>query len=83
MPSISIWMPTADSEGFAMPNKLVSAVTGRISTYRKPSHWKIILRDKRGAGSGPSNDFRHLHAAMEWLCRAQDVTGCVPRRPVT
>jgi hypothetical protein len=69
-------MPTLDSDGVSMPNKLVSAAAGRISTYRKPSHWKIILRDRRGADSGPSKDYIHLHAAMEWLCRAQDVTGC-------
>lgn len=59
-----------------MPNKIVSAATGRISTFSKPSHWKIILRDRRGTGADKGDNYKHLHAAIDWLCRAQDVTGC-------
>ena len=47
----------------------------RINTYR-PDHLQIIARDAVGVRVRPCRADRHLDAAMEWLCRAQDVTGC-------
>lgn len=49
---------------------------GWINTYARPSHLRIISRDLfRLTGTIlPARD--HLRAVMEWLCRAQDATGC-------
>lgn len=44
-------------------------------TYRlwQPAHWRLIVRDLRQRASAPVQDRRrHLEAAIDWLCRAQD-----------
>lgn len=43
---------------------------------RKPSYLQIIFRDLLRSGHEIRSDAEHLRAAMDWLCRAQDVTGC-------
>ena len=46
-----------------------------MKIYRKPSYFKIILRDLLKVNNKIYSDNDHLQAAMEWLCRAQDITG--------
>ena len=48
----------------------------QANIFRKPAHYKIILRDLFGRVSQVHSDREHLQAAMDWLCRAQDVTRC-------
>jgi hypothetical protein len=47
-----------------------------MNISRKPSHIKIILHDLFRLNNEIRSDKNHLKAAMEWLCRAQDITGC-------
>lgn len=47
-----------------------------MKIYRKPSHFKIILRDFLKVKNKIYSNNDHLQATMEWLCRAQDITGC-------
>jgi len=47
-----------------------------MKIYRKPSHFKIIFSDLLKVNNKIYSDNDHLQAAMEWLCRAQDITGC-------
>ena len=39
----------------------------------RPSHWSTLWRDCRDAQPSPLDDQAHLGAAIDWLCRAQDV----------
>ncbi|MBI3949930.1 MAG: terpene cyclase/mutase family protein [Acidobacteria bacterium] len=59
-----------------MRKKFVSKVIGRLNVYKSPSHMQIIMRDSYGLSPSPHSDEDHLQAAMDWLCRAQDITGC-------
>ena len=43
---------------------------------RKPSHCRVILADAFNKAYSQSSDEAHLRGAMDWLCRAQDVTAC-------
>jgi len=43
--------------------------------FRRPAHVRILVRDWRGRPESISGDEEHLTAALDWLCRAQDVTG--------
>ena len=45
-------------------------------TFIKPSHWRVILRDLGLPGERVGSDSEHLQAAMDWLSRAQDASGC-------
>ena len=47
-----------------------------MKIYRKLSHFNIILRDLLKVNNKIYSDNDHLQAAMEWLCRAQDITEC-------
>jgi len=47
-----------------------------MKIYRKPSHLKIILSDLLKVNNKIYDDKDHLKAAMEWLCRAQDIANC-------
>lgn len=50
---------------------------GLIKTsYNKPAHIKAILNDIFKSENKSYSNKEHLKSAMEWLCRAQDVTGC-------
>ncbi|MFH1893552.1 MAG: hypothetical protein ABIK83_12830 [Candidatus Zixiibacteriota bacterium] len=60
-----------------MNGKLVLVAKRQFEIYRRPSHLNIILRDKRHpAAAAPAENSVRIKAAMEWLCRAQDATGC-------
>lgn len=48
----------------------------RINRYLRPSHLRVISRDLFRVTDEVRPDRDHLRAAMEWLCRAQDATGC-------
>ncbi len=47
---------------------------GRIAV--RPSHQWVVLRDALGLRERMAANAEHLRAAMAWLCRAQDVSGC-------
>jgi len=59
---------------------MVIKVGRRISKlgeiYRNHTHLKVILGNLFRLESKIYSDKEHLQAAMEWLCRTQDVTGC-------
>lgn len=55
--------------------KIGSKFCSLMKIYRKPSHLKIILSDLLKVNNRIYSDNEHLQAAMEWLCRAQDITG--------
>lgn len=44
--------------------------------YLKSSHLKIIFRDLFGLKEKTFSNKLHLQGAMQWLCRAQDISGC-------
>lgn len=47
------------------------------NVIKKPSHFFAVWRDFRGVSTeNLDSDHEHLKEAMEWLCRAQDVTRC-------
>lgn len=53
----------------------LSKALGLLNVTRHLSFAGLVLRDGiRGARLGDSADQEHLQAAMDWLCRAQDVT---------
>jgi len=58
-----------------MRRNLVSKVISPLKIHRSPSHLKVIIRDVYGVQYSPHSDEEHLQAAMEWLCRAQDIAG--------
>ena len=58
-----------------MIRKIGSKLCSLMKIYRKPSHFKIILRDLLKVNNRIYSDNDHLQAAMEWLCRAQEITG--------
>jgi len=62
--------------GIFMNGKLVLVAKRQFDIYRRPSHLSVILRDKRHPAAVPAENSAPFKAAMEWLCRAQDVTGC-------
>ncbi|MEW6749581.1 MAG: hypothetical protein AB1505_01205 [Candidatus Latescibacterota bacterium] len=41
-----------------------------------PAHCRLVARDLGGRLPGPQADALHLQGALDWLCRAQDTTGC-------
>lgn len=43
---------------------------------RKPSHIKVLSNNLFRLDKDIKSDENHLQSAMEWLCRAQDATGC-------
>ncbi|MFC1682635.1 beta-L-arabinofuranosidase domain-containing protein [Candidatus Zixiibacteriota bacterium] len=47
-----------------------------IYICRKPSHIGIMLRHLGRGGADIRSDRIHLRAVMDWLCKAQDATGC-------
>ena len=47
-----------------------------VMPYIKPSCMNIILRDLCKLNNTIHSDSVHLKAAMDWLCRAQDITDC-------
>ena len=59
-----------------MIRKIGSEVLALMNSCRKPSHFRVILHDLFRLDDEIHHDRDHLHAAMEWLCRAQDITGC-------
>jgi hypothetical protein len=59
-----------------MVRKVARAISRLGKIYRNPTHLKVILGDLFRLESKIYSDNGHLHAAMEWLCRAQDATGC-------
>jgi len=59
-----------------MVKKVGSKAYNLIKTMKKPSHIKIIYRDLFRLENKIYLDEKHLRAAIEWLCRAQDITEC-------
>jgi len=57
-------------------SKASSRVFSLANVYSKSTHLKIVGRDLFRLKSGIFSDVFHLRAAMEWLCRAQDITVC-------
>ena len=49
--------------------------TTRLARLGKPTHCSIMLRHLFGVRDSTHSDDDHLKSAMEWLCRAQDVSG--------
>jgi hypothetical protein len=47
----------------------------RLYMYRRPAHAKVLMRDWQRQPEPIAGDQEHLAAALDWLCRAQDVTG--------
>ena len=47
---------------------------GRMAV--RSSHQWVVLRDALGLRERKAADAEHLRAAMAWLCRAQDISGC-------
>ena len=45
-------------------------------TFSCPPHWKAIWRNRFPGKPSLHPDRDHLQAAIDWLCRAQDATGC-------
>jgi len=60
-----------------MRNQLSAAAraTTRLIKLGKPTHCSIVLRHLFGVRTSAHSDDDHLRAAMEWLCKAQDVSG--------
>ncbi len=48
----------------------------RLSRYGRYTHLRVIFRDLFRLNNEIYPDEYHLRAAMEWLCKAQDSTGC-------
>ena len=46
-----------------------------VRSFFIPSQMRLIFRDFFGLSQRLESDHEHLKAAMEWLCRAQDITG--------
>ena len=49
---------------------LYHILTGKLW---KPSHGKVLMSDLMGHGTEPQGNIVHCQAALQWLCRAQDV----------
>lgn len=47
----------------------------QLYMLRRPAHAKALMRDWRQRFEPIAADREHLAAALDWLCRAQDVTG--------
>lgn len=63
-------------EGGKVPSAgRVSAARAILRAASRPSHWAVIGRDLLGFRHGLTEDRIHLRAAVDWLARAQDVTG--------
>ncbi len=54
----------------------VVKIKNSLHLYGRVTHLWAIARHLRGLHAPPRGGSEHLRAAMEWLCRAQDVTGC-------
>ena len=46
------------------------------TSCNQPSHIRVILKDIFKSDNKIYSNKDHLKSAMEWLCKAQDVTGC-------
>ena len=60
----------------AMIRKIVSRIFKFINRYIRFSHLAVFSRDLFKIHNQIHSNKDHLHAAMEWLCKSQDVTGC-------
>lgn len=59
--------------------KIVKVIRLVFNSILSPSHLSVIFRDLFGKLKPAQKDDKHLQAAMEWLCKSQDVTkfgGC-------
>jgi hypothetical protein len=56
--------------------KLTLVAGGHFRRFCKPSHLEAILKNSRRLGTSESDNKLGLESAMQWLCRAQDITGC-------
>jgi hypothetical protein len=54
----------------------VAKITNSFHLYGNTTHLRALARNLRGLHTPPRAGSEHLEAVMEWLCRAQDVTGC-------
>ena len=53
--------------------KLFVSIYETLNLCSHPSHWYAIRRDRNGINPQTLSDEEHLTAALNWLCRAQDV----------
>ncbi len=60
----------------AIIRKIVSIIFELINRYIHPSHLAVLSRDLFKIHNQIHFDKDHLCAAMEWLCKSQDITGC-------
>lgn len=54
----------------------IAKIKNSLHLYGNVTHLQAIARNLRGLRMPTHAVSEHLEAAMEWLCRAQDVTGC-------
>lgn len=59
-----------------MQKKARSKTHNLFKIISKPSHIKVIYRDLFRSVNEIYPDEQHLKEAIEWLCRAQDITKC-------
>ena len=59
-----------------MMSAIVNKISGLMKLSGNMSHMQIVMRDLFRKQSGIHADNIHLRVTMEWISRAQDVTGC-------
>lgn len=59
-----------------MVKNILNKIFAIVNTLKDPFHLRVTVRDLFRRHERILSDEVHLNAAMEWLCRAQSVTGC-------
>jgi len=47
-----------------------------LKSLLSSSHLNVFIKDIMGLSNKTKDDETHLKAAIDWLCKAQDITGC-------
>jgi hypothetical protein len=57
-------------------NKIGLRLSRLLVKYAKPSHIGVLVRDLLRSKNVNRSDQDHLDAAIQWLCRTQEMSGC-------